>query len=62
MLRISLVAPDGSEVRRVARFTGRARRALPLGPLAPGRYTATITASDSAGHARITTRTLRLGR
>jgi len=62
VLRISLVAPDGSEVRRVARFTGRARRALPLGPLAPGRYTATITASDSAGHARTTTRTVRLGR
>lgn len=62
VLRISLVAPDGREVRRTARFSGTARRAVPLGALAPGRYVATITASDAVGHARTTTRTVVLGR
>jgi len=62
VLRISLVSADGREVRRTARFTGTARRAVSLGALAPGRYTATITASDAVGHTRTTTRTLALGR
>ena len=62
VLRISLVSADGGEVRRTARFRGTARRAVSLGALAPGRYTATITASDAVGHTRTTTRTLALGR
>ena len=62
VLRISLVSADGREVRRTARFTGTARRAVSLGALAPGRYTATITASDAVGHTRTTTRNLALGR
>jgi len=61
VLRITLVAPDGRELRRIARFSGTARRAVSLGPLAAGRYTATITASDAVGHTRTTTRTVRLG-
>lgn len=61
VLRVVLVAPDGREIRRTARFSGTVRRSLALGPLPPGRYTATITASDAVGHARTTTRTLRLG-
>ncbi len=62
VLRISLVSADGREVRRTARFRGTARRAVSLGALVPGRYTATITASDAVGHTRTTTRTLSLGR
>jgi len=62
VLRISLVSAAGREVRRTTRFKGRARRVVSLGTLAPGRYTATITASDAAGHTRTTTRTLTLGR
>ena len=62
VLRISLVSADGREVRRTARFTGTARRTVSLGALAPGRYTATITASDAVGHTRTTTRALALGR
>lgn len=62
VLRISLVSADGREVRRTARFTGTARRTVALGALAPGRYTATIIASDAVGHTRTTTRALALGR
>ena len=60
VLRIAVVAADGSEVRRRVRFRGTARRRIPLGALAAGRYTVTITASDAAGHERITTRTVRI--
>ena len=62
VVRITLVAPDGREVRRTARFAGPVRRAVSFGALAPGRYTATITASDAVGHSRTTTRTVRLSR
>ena len=61
VVRVVLIGPDGREIRRAARFSGTVRRSLSLGPLPPGRYTATITASDAVGHSRVTTRTLRLG-
>lgn len=60
VVRITLTAPGGREVRRVVRFRGSARRALPLGSLAAGRYVATITASDAAGHSRTSTRVVTL--
>jgi hypothetical protein len=59
---LTLRGVDGREVRRQVRFRGRATRAIPLGSLPAGRYVATITASDAAGHQRTTTRNVRLGR
>jgi hypothetical protein len=60
VVRLTLTAADGREVRRVMRFRGTVRRALPLGSLPPGRYVATIRASDAAGHSRTTTRSVTL--
>lgn len=59
-IRVVLRAANGREVRRQVRFRGRATRAVPLGSLPAGRYTATITASDSVGHRRTVTRQVRL--
>jgi hypothetical protein len=59
-LAIALRAPDGREIRRVVRFRGTVRRDLALGSLPAGRYVATVVARDAAGHARTTTRALRL--
>jgi len=59
-LMITLRAPNGREIRRVVRFRGTVRRDLALGLLPAGRYVATVVARDAAGHARTTTRSLRL--
>lgn len=59
-IRVVLRGPDGREIRRQVRFRGKATRALALGSLPPGRYTATVTASDAAGHSRTVTRQVRL--
>lgn len=59
-IRVVLRGPDGREIVRQVRFRGNARRALALGSLPPGRYTATVTASDAAGHSRTVTRQVRL--
>ncbi|MDA3005397.1 MAG: S8 family serine peptidase [Actinomycetota bacterium] len=59
-IRVVLRARDGREVRRQVRFRGKARRVLGFGSLPPGRYTATITASDAVGHNRTVTRVVRL--
>lgn len=58
---VVLRGPGGRELRRQVRARGRAVRSIPLGSLPPGRYVATLTASDAAGHARAITRSVRLG-
>lgn len=55
-IEVLLQGDDGRVVRRVVRFRGNASRAIPLGSLPAGRYRATVTASDSAGHSRTVTR------
>lgn len=58
---ISLTSSVGFVTTRTVTFPHTGQRVVSLGPLAPGRYVARISARDSAGHESTVTRVIRVG-